>query len=395
MKNITAKIQEKKSNHNSWLSQGINWFVIISLIGAYIYGVSSNTVHLDENIQLIYPKKELTRFNRYPIIYSDHNLVTGIDDYIAIREEQGWGGPFFIATQINSKGKILNIHVLEHRETPAFFLKLTQSEFFEQFKSMSVDSPFGIEEDIDGVSGATISSKAFARAIQNTSRDVAGLALNIDIPSRKIQWSINTKEIILLILFLMVFIGVSFKKPNVRFFTMALGLIFLGFNFSFPLSIAQISSIFLGYFPLPWENGLWWILISQIFLMILLYGKNLYCSWFCPFGALQEFLNRISGISLKLHPIVKQYGSYTGKFLTWLSLMVIFISRNPSRGSYEPFAAMFSFKGTGIIWYILPLILVTSIFIRRFWCRFFCPVAVALNKGCRARSKIFKKGIIK
>jgi NosR/NirI family nitrous oxide reductase transcriptional regulator len=395
MKDITAKIQGKKPKHNSWLSQGINWFIIISLIGAYIYGIANSTVHLDENIQLIHPEKKLTRFSRYPIIYSDHNLVTGLDDYFAVREEQGWGGPFFIATQINSKGKILDIHVLEHRETPAFFLKLTQSQFFEQFKSMSVDSPFVIEEDIDGVSGATISSKAFARAIQNTSRDVAGLALNIDVPPRKIQWNINANEIILLILFLMVFTGASLKKPNLRFFTMALGLIFLGFYLNFPLSIAQVSSILLGYYPLPWENGLWWILMSQCFLMILLYGKNLYCSWLCPFGALQEFLSRISGISLKLHPILKQYGPYSGKFLTWLSLMIIFISRNPSHGSYEPFAAMFSFQGTGIIWYILPLILIISIFIRRFWCRFFCPVAVALNKGCHARNKLFTKGSIK
>lgn len=126
--------------------------------------------------------------------------------------------------------------------------------------------------------------------------------------------------------------------------------------------------------------------------MIMVFGKNLYCYWLCPFGALQEFLHRISGISIKFHPAILKYGRHLAPSLAWLSLMIIFISRNPAMGSYEPFAAIFSFEGIGIIWYILPVILFSSFFIRRFWCRFFCPVGAALDTGCRTRNRLVKTG---
>jgi polyferredoxin len=74
-------------------------------------------------------------------------------------------------------------------------------------------------------------------------------------------------------------------------------------------------------------------------------------------------------------------------FLSWLALMLIFLSTYPALGSYEPFSMMFSLSGMGIQWYILPLSLFGSFLIPQFWCRLFCPVGLYLTELVRIRRK--------
>jgi polyferredoxin len=90
---------------------------------------------------------------------------------------------------------------------------------------------------------------------------------------------------------------------------------------------------------------------------------------------------------MKLNPsraLLKRARSIVN-FLLWLSLMVIFLSKHPALGSFEPFAMMFSLNGTGIQWFILPLALIGSFFMSTFWCRFFCPCGQALTKMVQFR----------
>jgi polyferredoxin len=49
---------------------------------------------------------------------------------------------------------------------------------------------------------------------------------------------------------------------------------------------------------------------------------------------------------------------------------------------------MFSLEGLGIQWYILPITLVGSLFVPKFWCRMFCPVGLYLNEMVRVRKGI-------
>jgi polyferredoxin len=75
-------------------------------------------------------------------------------------------------------------------------------------------------------------------------------------------------------------------------------------------------------------------------------------------------------------------------FLSWVALMLIFLSAHPALGSYEPFAMMFSLEGLGIQWYILPASLLGAFFVPRFWCRLFCPVGLYLNELVRLRRRV-------
>lgn len=165
----------------------------------------------------------------------------------------------------------------------------------------------------------------------------------------------------------------------------------MGFYLNAPLTMSQLSSVLMGFFPDPQSNLLWYVVLGCVLFTVVVLGKNLYCAWVCPFGALQVLLNKISGISLPVPSWLKKSGKYFGAFLAWLSVFVIFATRNPALGSFEPFAALFSFNGFGLIWAILPVLIFGSFFIKRFWCRFFCPVGFILNKGCKIQNQLLRQ----
>jgi polyferredoxin len=118
---------------------------------------------------------------------------------------------------------------------------------------------------------------------------------------------------------------------------------------------------------------------------VIFLGKNVYCYRICPFHGIEYLLQKISGMKLNPSRALLKRTRTAVNFLLWLSLMVIFLSKHPALGSFEPFAMMFSLNGTGIQWFILPLALIGSFFMSTFWCRFFCPCGQALTKMVQFR----------
>lgn len=129
-----------------------------------------------------------------------------------------------------------------------------------------------------------------------------------------------------------------------------------------------------------------------IVLIFTLFFGRVFCGYFCPLGALQEFfrgLGRKLGIKkdLELPIIVDKYARYL-KYLI-LALIIFFsyklgdlVFRN-----YDPYNALMHLGneweekvyGYGI----LIILLVASLFTKSFWCRYFCPLGATLG--------IFKK----
>lgn len=97
---------------------------------------------------------------------------------------------------------------------------------------------------------------------------------------------------------------------------------------------------------------------------------------------------KISGVKLRIDSRFQRRARTLIFSLSWVALMLIFLSAHPAMGSYEPFAMMFSLEGLGIQWYILPASLLGAFFVPRFWCRLFCPVGLYLNELARLRRRI-------
>ena len=186
-------------------------------------------------------------------------------------------------------------------------------------------------------------------------------------------------------LFVLAFVPQIYQQKPWKYIYMAATIAIVGIYLNAALSVGNIAGLALGYIPGIKEHVIWWVLVMGTVLSIVLLGKNVYCYRICPFYGIEFLLQKISGMKLNPSCVLLKRARFVVNFLLWISLMVIFLSKHPALGSFEPFAMMFSLNGTGIKWFILPLALIGSFFMSTFWCRFFCPCGQALTKMIQIR----------
>ena len=298
--------------------------------------------------------------------------------YVAIGEAIGYSGPIQLAVALDNDGLLLGTAVVDHKETPLFFKRVSQSHFFESLVGKKYDDSFVLGQDVDRVTGATYSSQALVEAAIEASQVVAGQQLGLPISEREspaIQFGVP--EITLVLLYAGAYIGhrprFKFKK-QLRWVTLLTGMIVLGFLYNIPLTIARINSLLLGFWP-AWQSNLYWyMLIFGLFLIATVDNKNAYCAWFCPFGAAQECMAVIGGAKYNTPRKYRRTLLWVIRGLAWLAILLAFLFRNPGLSSYEVFGTLFDFTGSTVMFALLVIVLLVSLFVRRPWCNYLCPL---------------------
>lgn len=89
---------------------------------------------------------------------------------VKTKSSKGYSGDIWLMVGFNVKGEIQNIFVIEHKETPGLGSKMTTPKFLQQFMGrnpatmkLTVKKDGG---DVDAITGATISTRAFSGAVQ-------------------------------------------------------------------------------------------------------------------------------------------------------------------------------------------------------------------------------------
>ena len=81
----------------------------------------------------------------------------------------GFSGEFPVMVGIDKDGKIIDTYVLEHKETPGLGSKMTEEKFKAQFRGKDLKSTkWQVKKDggdIDAITAATISSRAFTAGL--------------------------------------------------------------------------------------------------------------------------------------------------------------------------------------------------------------------------------------
>jgi Na+-translocating ferredoxin:NAD+ oxidoreductase subunit G len=85
---------------------------------------------------------------------------------IIILKVKGYGGPMRMAVGIGQDGKVAGVSVISHNETPGLGSNVENPDFLEQFVGMGHDDPVQVGEDIQAITGATITSKAAAKDVR-------------------------------------------------------------------------------------------------------------------------------------------------------------------------------------------------------------------------------------
>ena len=133
-------------------------------------------------------------------------------------------------------------------------------------------------------------------------------------------------------------------------------------------------------------DPLMFILWSFVAVSILLVGRGVYCGWLCPFGALQELINKTARFfkvrQLEL-PAAVHERLWAVKYIILVVLFGISLQSLSTAETYaevEPFktAIILHFQREwGYLFYAL-LLLFIGVFNHKFYCRYICPLGAAL-----------------
>jgi len=349
-----------------------------TLIVAGLLGFKKEAGEVKNNVASIVPAScysENSDEMQFKVFDRESDLLVG---YITIEQSNGYGGKMDVAILVDTSAQIRDIEVIKHRETPSFLKKVEKKGLIKSLKGKKHSDDFFIGKDIDIVSGATYTSEALLNCSRDGVRRIASEEMNLPVPDDEyVSFSFGIPEIALILLYIIAFYGIysGFKyKKQLRWVTMTAGLIILGFWFAVPLSMAKINTFLLGFWP-SWHTELYWyILIFGFIITLIASGKNIYCNWICPVGCIQEGLGLIGAakprFSAKLNNILK----WVSRTIAWLAILLALYFRNPVKMDYEIFGVSTSLTGATYLFAITGIFFVASLFIRKPWCNYLCPI---------------------
>jgi len=292
---------------------------------------------------------------------------------------KGYNDQINLLVVIDARGTIQRLLLLEHRETPEHMRKVIQSGLLDRFIGLNLVK--GVPE-IDAVTGATITSRAIIR----DTLAAAGLAgreiFNLPTPAPELpSWRdslINPKLIAVLLALAAALYARFGSRParGRREAAWVLSIALIGFYAMSPLTLVQIFQL-LEFNPPGLNNPLLLVLLGFVTLTTLLFGP-LWCSYACPFGALQELLSRLPVRRWKVTPRIMRYARKL-RYLTLFAAAAGFFGLGAaSFARFEPFYHLFSPGISMAAGGLIGGTLFFSLFVKRFWCRFFCPTGACL-----------------
>jgi len=301
--------------------------------------------------------------------------------YVAITQANGYGGPMRTAVGLDMSGNITGVSIIEHKETLPFFERIKVAAYAKTLVGKSCKDPFAPGSDIDAVSGATVSLDALTTSVRRGARQAASKGLGLEVETETAELKFGLPEIVLILLFavgLLTYSKPLVRRPTgrklVRWLTRLGGLAMIGFVLAIPLSILNINSLVLGYWP-DWRISIYWyLMIVGVFLPLILANKTVYCECICPFGAAQDILKTAARAKRAVPKRLRIILRWVQRLLALSAIVAALLYRNPAQFDYEVFGSFFTLTGTVVQLSLLGVVLIASLFLVRPWCNFACPV---------------------
>lgn len=347
----------------------------ILLTGALLYGRIRSSPDVITPIRQVFPESERIEEQRgVHHVYGPGEALIG---WAGAEEADGYGGPMLLVVGIDTLGLVAGVRVVEQRETPVFWRMVRAPDYFSGIEGSRFDSIDYRYQNVVAVTGATLSSDAIVESVRSSVSRVAGQAFDVRLPAPPRPFEFGLLELAILALFAVGVLGHRLRGPSrrrLRWAGQLVGLLVLGFWEDSPITLAKITGFLSGYFPDPRASLAIYLLLAGFLLTSVVYGRNLYCLYACPFGAAQRVIGVIGGSRLKIPGWAVRLMEGARNVVVFAALFMAFITLQPALASYEPFAALFALHGTTLQWFLLFIVLTASLLIQTPWCNFFCPM---------------------
>lgn len=128
-------------------------------------------------------------------------------------------------------------------------------------------------------------------------------------------------------------------------------------------------------------------ILMGIFLVVTLLFGRVFCSYFCPLGAIQEWLRALGrkmGIKkdVELPEKIDRVLRYSKYVILAAIVYFSYVAGDLVFRAYDPFNALMhlgeEFDEKVVGYSILTVLLIASVFSKNWWCRYFCPLGATL-----------------
>ncbi len=300
---------------------------------------------------------------------------------------RGFGGKINLAVYADTQGRLVNFYIIRSNETPAYLDMLV--DWLASLKGHFLFQPSAFE-DVEAVTGATVSSEAIIESLQRSggafATDILGRTgeQKTGDSARFMRWVPDMQGWFLLVVFGLTIVVIYSGGFWSRLFILVLNVVVAGILLNAQFSTQQVASLLLLAVPSFAIKGVF-ILTVGAPLLAVLFG-NIYCGYLCPFGAFQEVLGYV--LPARFRPCVSSEQMRRARFIKYIVLFVIiaafFLSRSFDTLAGDPLIRIFSpgfLLGNydKLFWVIIVITFIGSLFYSRFWCRYLCPAGAFLS----------------
>ena len=175
---------------------------------------------------------------------------------------------------------------------------------------------------------------------------------------------------------------VSFFKRSERLkiATLVVAVGYFGFYKASLVSIVDIFGAIQWSLPVLSIAAPFYLLIGFTVLSTVLWGR-VYCGRICAFGALTQLFDKVApaGYRVELPPWLDRRAVYVKYGILGAAILYVVGTGDTLVYRYiEPFW-MFTLSGNAIMWTLVTVLLLATIFVRNLYCRYLCALGAGLS----------------
>ena len=286
---------------------------------------------------------------------------------------KGFAGPTPLYIYVDTEGRVVRSAAGENAETPDFFASAWDGT---APKWEGKDAETGAKLKVDAVSGATYSSLAIVRNMQQTLAAYAASQAN-DLRRPAIGWGRTAAVAAVLLLGIVAAWRLRGQKW-VRLGVLALNVGVLGFWCGQFLSLSLLRGwVANGLDPVVYLPTL---LMLAVAVVLPFFGrKRHYCTWVCPYGSAQELAARLPLPKIPCPPAVYRWMQRVRMGVLCLLLLLLWSDLGLFLLDYEPFSAFLVQTAPTAVLVLAGAFLAASLFVPQLWCHACCPMGALLD----------------